>query len=93
MIMLRLICNFNANLCYRSYTTLKYSGMKIEPTIVKAGQNVTVSVSVTNTGSRTSDEVLCSLPFRSMYASECMHTYYSLLMLNLPGSANLHFLE
>ena len=35
----------------------KYSDIKIEPTTVKAGQNVTVSVTVTNTGSRISDEV------------------------------------
>ena len=40
-----------------SYTTFKYSDLKITPTTVKAGQNVTVSVTVTNTGSRASDEV------------------------------------
>ena len=44
------------NFC-RSYTTFKYSDLKIEPTTVKAGQNVTVSVTVTNIGSRISDEV------------------------------------
>ena len=46
---------------YRSYSTFKYSDLNIAPTTVKAGQNVTVSVSVTNTGSRTSDEVQLSL--------------------------------
>ena len=45
------------SLCYRSYTTFKYSDLKIMPPTVKADQNVTVSVTVTNTGSRISDEV------------------------------------
>ena len=41
----------------RSYTTFKYSNLSITPTVIKAGQNVTISVTVTNAGSRTSDEV------------------------------------
>lgn len=41
----------------RSYTTFNYSNFKINPTTIKAGQNVTVSATVTNTGNRTSDEV------------------------------------
>ena len=48
---------FNMQYYFSSYTTFKYSDLKIMPTTIKAGQNVTVSVTVTNTGSRTSDEV------------------------------------
>ena len=40
-----------------SYTTFKYSDLKVMPTTIKAGQNVTISVIVTNTGRRPSDEV------------------------------------
>ena len=42
---------------YRSYTTFNYSNLAITPAQVIAGSNVTVEVSVTNTGKRASDEV------------------------------------
>ena len=45
----------------RSYTTFKYSNLTISPSVVKAGQNVSIEVAVENTGSRLSDEVLLKL--------------------------------
>ena len=42
---------------YRSYTTFKYSNLSITPTIIKAGQNVSIGVTVTNVGDVPSDEV------------------------------------
>ena len=63
----------------RSYTTFNYSDLKVEPPTVKAGQNVTVSVTVTNTGSRTSDEVwfykLKSITF-TVCVSQCYRLFY-----------------
>lgn len=41
-----------------SYTTFKYGGLRISPAQVKAGETVTVSVDVTNTGRRAGDEVV-----------------------------------
>ncbi len=40
-----------------SYTTFKYANLTITPASVPEGQNVTVSVDVSNTGSRSGDEV------------------------------------
>lgn len=40
-----------------SWTHFKYSDLKIEPATIKAGKNVTVSVTVTNIGERDADEV------------------------------------
>ena len=51
------IDSYYLNYFCRSYTTFKYSDLKIVPTSIKSGQNVIVSVTVTNTGNRTSDEV------------------------------------
>ncbi|MBD0726523.1 glycosyl hydrolase [Flavobacterium sp. L1I52] len=41
-----------------SYTTFKYSEPKFEKTVIKADGSTTVSVEVTNTGSRAGDEVV-----------------------------------
>jgi len=41
-----------------SYTTFKYGKLSIAPAQVQAGQNVTVTVEVTNTGKRAGDEVV-----------------------------------
>lgn len=42
-----------------SYTIFKYSDLTVSPLSVKAGDNVTVSVGVTNTGTKyTADEVI-----------------------------------
>ena len=41
----------------RSFTHFKYSDLNIEPATIKAGENVTVSVTVTNIGERDADEV------------------------------------
>ena len=35
----------------------KYSNLRIMPNAIKAGQNVTIDVTVTNNGTTTSDEV------------------------------------
>ena len=40
-----------------SYTTFEYSNLTITPTSVPEGQNVDVSVDITNTGTRSGDEV------------------------------------
>ena len=43
----------------RSYSTFQYSSLSVKPTSIKAGQSVTVSVQVTNTGAKyTADEVV-----------------------------------
>ncbi|QOD59606.1 glycoside hydrolase family 3 C-terminal domain-containing protein [Polaribacter haliotis] len=41
-----------------SYTTFKYSGLKIFPLVQKPGENITVSFNVTNTGKVAGDEVV-----------------------------------
>ncbi len=40
-----------------SYTTFSYGNIVVTPSSVAAGQNITVSVDITNTGSRAGDEV------------------------------------
>ena len=42
---------------YSSYTTFKYSDLSITPTTAKPGDNITVTVTVTNTGNMDGDEV------------------------------------
>ena len=42
---------------YRSYTTFKYSDLSITPTTAKPGDNITITVTVTNTGKIDGDEV------------------------------------
>ena len=44
-----------------SYTSFKYSNLSIRPQRVQAGENVTVSVTLTNTGSFDADEVIVYL--------------------------------
>lgn len=39
------------------YTTFKYADLEITPPTMSTGQNVTLKATVTNTGSRVSDEV------------------------------------
>lgn len=41
-----------------SYTTFKYSNMRLSRTAIKPGESVEVSVDITNTGSRTGDEIV-----------------------------------
>ena len=41
-----------------SYTTFKYSGLKLSSTAIKPGESVEVSVDVTNTGDRAGDEIV-----------------------------------
>lgn len=45
----------------RSYTRFKYSSLQITPSVIKAGQNVYMEVSVENVGVWPSDEVLVNL--------------------------------
>jgi len=40
-----------------SYTSFKYASLVIKPSVVQAPTNITVQVSLNNTGSYTSDEV------------------------------------
>ncbi len=40
-----------------SYTTFQYSNLAVTPATISAGQNVSVKVSVMNTGSMSGDEV------------------------------------
>ena len=42
---------------YSSYTTFKYSDLSITPSTTHEGDNVTVTVTVTNTGQMDGDEV------------------------------------
>jgi beta-glucosidase len=51
-----------------SYTTFKYSGLKVEPASIAPGQTATVSVTVENSGSRAGDEV-AQLYLRQDYTS------------------------
>ena len=44
-----------------SYTSFKYSNLSIRPQRAQAGENVTVSVTLTNTGSFDADEVIVYL--------------------------------
>ena len=41
-----------------SYTTFKYSGLKLSSTAIRPGESLEVSVNVTNTGSRAGDEIV-----------------------------------
>ena len=41
-----------------SYTTFEYSDLKISPTVITPNETVTVTLNVTNTGSRAGDEVV-----------------------------------
>ena len=41
-----------------SYTTFKYSGLKLSSTSIKPGEGLEVSVDITNTGSRAGDEIV-----------------------------------
>ena len=41
-----------------SYTTFKYSGLKLSSTAIRPGESLEVSVDVTNTGSRAGDEIV-----------------------------------
>jgi beta-glucosidase len=41
-----------------SYTTFKYSNMRLSKTAIKPGESVEVSVDVTNTGNRDGDEIV-----------------------------------
>ena len=41
-----------------SYTTFKYSNLKISPAVIKPGESVTVTLDVTNTGQRDGDEIV-----------------------------------
>ena len=40
-----------------------YTNLKVMPSIVTAGQNVTVSATVTNSGNKASDEVGCTVVY------------------------------
>lgn len=51
-----------------SYTTFAYSGFKLSASTIKAGQPVTATVSVTNTGQREGDEIV-QLYIRDLVAS------------------------
>ena len=76
-----------------SYTTFKYSDLKITPTTVKAGQNVTVSVTVTNTGSRVSDEVYihaCCVLIMSCMIKLPYHTWCHFIIV---GGSSLYFMD
>ena len=77
------INSYYLNYFCRSYTTFKYSDLKIVPTSIKTGQNVTVSVTVTNTGSRTSDEV-CSWNIPQNAPID---------KLNNTGCSSVHFMD
>ena len=46
-----------SSLMIRSYTSFFYSDLVVSPSTVKAGSNVTVKVSVANTGQYDGDEV------------------------------------
>ena len=46
-----------SSLVIRSYTSFFYSDLVVSPSTVKAGTNVTVKVSVANTGQYDGDEV------------------------------------
>lgn len=41
-----------------SYTTFKYSAIRVEPVAAELGQDITLSVDVTNTGTRAGDEIV-----------------------------------
>ena len=49
-------CSYLSLSC-RSYSQFQYSNLKVSPATIKAGQNVTVDVTVANVGSVAGDEV------------------------------------
>jgi beta-glucosidase len=76
-----------------SYTTFTYSGLKVPPKPVKAGDPVTADVTVTNTGKRPGDEVaelylsfpdVKGAPLRALRAFQRVH-------LEAGASQNVHF--